>query len=300
MPAPPGDYIDLGVVNTPTPLCLDPRASILTVDYQGADCAEDASNQVGVDPLFVEEVDTDFIAVAFAGDPSFVTVLIRSTPDDPQGDYHLQGGSPAVDAGIASLGGSGAGTETLLSLADNSPLGGLATNNEDLVAWNGTAFSMVFDGSDVGVTGDVDAAERLDADELLLSLAGPVTLPGVGAVDDSDLVRFTATSLGTTTAGTFSMWFDGSDVGLTNGGEDVEAVELLADGRLLVSTLDTATVPGVTAADEDLIALTPAAGGLGDASTAGTWAPGSTARLVASPRVPRTSMPWTCSVPAST
>jgi hypothetical protein len=39
-----------------------------------------------------------------------------------------------------------------------------------------------------------------------------------------------------------------------------------------VSTLENGTVTGLTFADEDLIALTPAPGGLGDASTAGTWA----------------------------
>jgi hypothetical protein len=272
VPAPPGDYIDLQVVNATTPLCLDPRSSILTVDYQGAECAEDPSNQVGVDPLFVEEVDTDFIAVAFAGDPTFVTILIRSAPGDPQGDYHLQAGSPAIDAGIGASGGTGGGISTLLSLGQNDPLGGVAPRNEDLVAWNGTGFSLVFDGSDVGVTGDLDAVEQLGANELLLSLMAPATLPGVGAVDDSDLVRFTASSLGSTTAGTFTMYFDGSDVGLTMGGEDVDAAALLDDGRLVVSTLDNVSVPGVGGADEDILAFTPAPGGLGDDSTAGTWA----------------------------
>jgi hypothetical protein len=81
-------------------------------------------------------------------------------------------------------------------------------------------------------------------------------LSGV-TVDDSDIVRFEASSLGSTTSGTFSLYFDGSDVGLTTNGEDVDAFELLSDGRLLLSTLDSAGVPGVSAADEDLVAFTP-------------------------------------------
>ena len=45
---------------------------------------------------------------------------------------------------------------------------------------------------------------------------------------------------------------------------------ILPDGRLLISTSGKATVPGVTAEDEDLLLFTPAVGGLG-ANTAGTW-----------------------------
>ena len=57
-------------------------------------------------------------------------------------------------------------------------------------------WSMVFDGSDVGVTIGVDGF-HLDSDgSLLLSLMLAATLPGAGAVEAADIVRFTPTQLG--------------------------------------------------------------------------------------------------------
>jgi len=129
---------------------------------------------------------------------------------------------------------------------------------------------MVFDGSDVGVTGDVDAFYFVDADTILFSIDTQTTLPTVGLVDDFDIIRFDATALGSTTAGTLSLYFDGSDVGLSTSSSDIDAIELLPDGRLLLSTSGSPTGIGVSgAADEDILAFTPTS--LGD-TTAGSWA----------------------------
>ena len=62
-------------------------------------------------------------------------------------------------------------------------------------------------------------------------------------MDDSDVVLFTATSLGYNTTGTFSVYFDGSDVGLANNAEDVDAIEILPTGELVVSTSGNFSVP---------------------------------------------------------
>jgi 6-phosphogluconolactonase (cycloisomerase 2 family) len=147
-----------------------------------------------------------------------------------------------------------------LSLRDAATVGGVAAANEDVLSFDGTTgFTTSFDGSDVGLsTLRIDAFARLDADSLLLSFDAPGSVPGIaGTVDDSDIVRFDATSLGTATSGTFGLYFDGSDVGLTANAHDVDAVELLTDGRLLLSTTGTAIVSGATARDEDLLAFTP-------------------------------------------
>ena len=53
-------------------------------------------------PAFVFPIQTTFSALAFGGDPNFVTVIMRSKPSDPQGDYHVAAGSPAVNAGTGS------------------------------------------------------------------------------------------------------------------------------------------------------------------------------------------------------
>ena len=78
------------------------------------------------------------------------------------------------------------------------------------------AWSLFIDGSDIGLANtDVDAFELQADGSLLMSFDTDFTLSGFGAVDDSDILRFTPTSTGSTTAGTWSWYFDGSDVGLT-------------------------------------------------------------------------------------
>ena len=108
----------------------------------------------------------------------------------------------------------------------------------------------------------------VDLDTLLLTFNDPLTIAGL-TVDPSDIVQFNATSLGSVTAGAFSMYFDGIDVGLDTSSEAIDALDRLADGRILISTNGNPTVPGVSgAADEDILAFTPTT--LGD-TTSGTW-----------------------------
>jgi len=143
--------------------------------------------------------------------------------------------------------------------------------DEDITSFDGiSGFSLSFDGSDVGIKLlKADAATWLDADTLLLSFAAAGAVPGIAeTVQDADIVRFDATSLGDATAGGFSMYFDGSDVGLTLAAHDVDAAELLPDARVLLSTTGSATLSGVSARDEDLIAFTPTSLG---ANTTGSF-----------------------------
>src|SRR5262249_39101555 len=72
-----------------------------------------------------------------------------------------------------------------------------------------------------------------------LSFDGNVTVPGVGAVADEDIVRYDSST------GTWSMYFDGSDVGLA--GTDVDAFHVRANGSILMSfDSNTFSVPGLT------------------------------------------------------
>ena len=160
----------------------------------------------------------------------------------------------------------------LLSLRDPATVGGVSIANEDVVSFADTAApTTLFDGSDVGLaTLRIDAFDRLDQDSLLLSFDQPGSVPGIaGTVDDSDIVRFDATSLGPTTSGAFGPYLDGSDVGLSLAAHDVDALEVLADGRIVLSTTGTASLPAATARDEDLLAFTPTSLG---AATSGTFA----------------------------
>ena len=188
------------------------------------------------------------------------------------------GGATATDAVVITVEDGGpppTGDVILISSSSGGSVGGVNFADEDVLAYDTAsgAWSTVLDGSDIGLSGagarDVDAVHQLADGSFLLSIQGASTLPDVGAVDDSDIVRFVPTSTGTSTAGTFELWIDGSDVGLTSGGEDVDAVHVLPDGDVLISTTGSFNVPGVSGSDEDLARFTPATLG---ATTAGSWA----------------------------
>jgi len=87
-----------------------------------------------------------------------------------------------------------------------------------------------------------------------------------------DIARFVPTALGSTTAGAFALYFDGSDVTLSTAAERIDALALKPDGTLLISTAGQATVKNgntsITAQDEDLLAFRPTQLG---ATTSGTW-----------------------------
>ena len=162
------------------------------------------------------------------------------------------------------------------------PLLGIV-EDEDLVARDPACgvFALYFDGSDVGLAdADVDAVHLRADGSLLLSFADPTTIAGLSGgpngelVDDSDLVLFTPSSIGPQTAGSFSFFFDGSDVGLTQMLEDVDGVWEREDGSLVLTTLGSATVPNgplgsLSFEKQDAVSFVPTSTG---ATTAGSYA----------------------------
>jgi hypothetical protein len=228
--------------------------------------------------------DSDFTINQTSGVLSFTTPPDFEAPGDANTDnvYEVtvavsdgRGGSDSqqISVTVTNVDDTSSSAFTF-SLRDAATVGGVSVANEDIVSNDGAGhFSLAFDGSDVGLAGyRIDASAWLDSDTLLLSVDADRAniLPGMtGPIDDSDVVRFDASSLGATTAGTFSMYFDGSDVGLTQSAADVDAFELLSDGRLVISTTGTVSVSGTSARDEDLLAFTPTS--LGQ-TTVGTFA----------------------------
>lgn len=132
-------------------------------------------------------------------------------------------------------------------------VGGVAFGDEDVVLYDRATceWSLAFDGSVAGLAAaaDVDGFEVGPDGAFYLSFLQAIPVPGItGKVDDSDVVRYDGE--------VFSLWFDGSQVGLTTDSEDVDAVAFDPQGRLLVSTLGGYSVPGLsTGADEDLLRL---------------------------------------------
>lgn len=168
--------------------------------------------------------------------------------------------------------GSGSGGIIYISSTTDGSIAGLAVSDEDILIYDVVAdtWATFFDGSDVGLSNaDVDAFDILPDGSLLLSLNGPFRVPGLtGKAEDCDILQFIPASLGVNTAGSFAWYFDGSDVGLSAGLEDVDGVGVAPDGRVLISLEDAFTVPGVSGEDEDLLAFTPVQ--LGQ-TTSGSW-----------------------------
>jgi uncharacterized protein YjiK len=157
-----------------------------------------------------------------------------------------------------------------LSLTNNATVGGVSSADEDILSFDGSSWARFFDGSQVGLGSvDLDAFYLLDADSILMSFGSQITIPSLGVVNPYDIVQFDATSLGAVTSGAFTMYFNGSDVKLTTSDENIDALILLPDGRLLVSTAGSFSVSGTSGQDEDLLAFTPTVLG---ANTSGTWA----------------------------
>ncbi len=156
------------------------------------------------------------------------------------------------------------------SFASSGSVGGVSFADEDILQFDGTTWSLFFDGGDVGLASvDVRSFYYLDADRILMSFNTSIMLDGV-TFAPTDIAQFDATSLGSVTAGTFSMYFNGVDVELSTSSEYIDALEVLSDGKVLISTVGTPAVTGVTSpADEDILAFTPTTLG---ATTSGTWA----------------------------
>jgi len=168
----------------------------------------------------------------------------------------------------------------LISTTNGGTIGGVSADDSDILRFVPTSlgsstagtWSLYFDGSDVGMTTngeDIDAIAVLPTGDLLISTSGNPGLPGVTGLSDEDVVRFTPTSLGSATAGTWTYYFDGSDVGLADSSnEDVDAVSVTSSGDVLLSTLGSFSVSGLSGGDEDIIRFRPGTLGL---ATSGTY-----------------------------
>jgi VCBS repeat-containing protein len=148
----------------------------------------------------------------------------------------------------------------------------LIYSDEDILFWNGTNYEMFFDGSAAGLSTSADIG-AFDIDwsnnRILMAFTTAQTVPGVGRVTWNDIVAYDMGSH------SFSILFVGADVGLFGPFEAIDALDLLPDGRLIVSTVGQVSVPSATgfpllrATGQDLLAFTPTSL---DPTTQGTWA----------------------------
>lgn len=143
--------------------------------------------------------------------------------------------------------------------------GDVLVHNPVLNTW-----AMYFDASDLGITRNIDAFDLPEGDfegAMIFSLGSAQIIPGLGTVRPEDVVLFVPTSTGDTTAGTLSMFMDGSANGLNSASENIDALELdpyysmKSPGpyaALYISTTGAFVAPGVSSGrDEDIFGGSP-------------------------------------------
>ena len=174
-------------------------------------------------------------------------------------------------------------TPATLTSSDGTSISISSSDIAMLEVFNGGQYRyrMVLDGSDVGLGGpgvNIDAFTVLSDGSILVSVTGAFGVysnysagVGSGAVltgTGSDLLRFIPTGLATIPAGCGASISAAPTLDLTAISEDIDGVAALSDGRLLISTTGSISVPGGTGGGEDIFLFTPSA--LGNA-TQGAW-----------------------------
>ncbi|MDY7542385.1 multicopper oxidase domain-containing protein [Cryobacterium sp. 5B3] len=137
------------------------------------------------------------------------------------------------------------------TLGNSNPAGVAGTADDaDIYSWSGTAFSRVIDASvapyNLPGSANVDGFDRVSPTQFYVSFTDQVTVPGIGIVQDEDVVFFNGTS--------WSLYFTGSAHGLGgNNSLDIDAISVVGS-TLYFSTLGNSNPPGVggTADDADV------------------------------------------------
>jgi hypothetical protein len=122
---------------------------------------------------------------------------------------------------------------------------GIPFDNEDILVynWQTASWSVYFDGSACGLANvDVEAFDFTLPDQdgvsyPVMAFDVPVDIPGLGWVDDSDIVKYVGSCQ-------FELFFDGSVYGLTRKSENINAISFMPDGRLVISTNGYTNVKG--------------------------------------------------------
>ena len=214
------------------------------------------------------------------------TYIVTLTVDDGQ----------ATDSDTATVTVSnptGGGPTVLLASTGSQALPGFTARNEDIFSYDpGTGtFALYFDGSDVGLgSAALSGFTVLSNGDILFSLTAAFSIAGMTGgpggsttADDSDIVQFTPSQLGTSTSGVFTFFFDGSDVGLTTNGEDIDAISVSAGGNLVISTTGSNSVAGLgTQRDEDLLEFFASSFGAATSGSFATYFDGSDVGLASS------------------
>ena len=165
-----------------------------------------------------------------------------------------------------------------VTAAGGSVPGAGAYQKNDILKWDGSAWSVWFDGASAGMlaTADIIAFDVDDDSDgsAWITIRQAQKLPGVGKMEPTQIAY--------TNGATWSRFFDGRDVGLLSTGERINGLEVLPGSvspigsgcqyYLLISTIAGGGVPiggtNVNFTGEDVLGFCMTQSGT---NTAGTW-----------------------------
>jgi len=145
-------------------------------------------------------------------------------------------------------------TKVYFSLEEDALIGATVYADEDIILWNGSVFSLAWDGSASGLPScvNLDALTVTSESplEFLFSLDGNANLTGVGWICDEDVISFK------TGVGFDGLPFDGSEEGIPPQA-DLDGLAVLSSTEWLMS-FDVPLVIGALSVDDaDLVVWNP-------------------------------------------
>ena len=269
--------------------CLNPANGSLVNNGNGTFNYTPNSSFTGTDSFVYEICDLDLqcdsaaVTITVTERPDVTTVYVSSSSsgtaggvsfadedilayDSTAGTWSMffdgsSAGLPSGDVDAFHIDGDGS---ILFSLSsDGIAIPNVGTiDDSDIVRFRPSTgiFEWYFDGSDVGLdtsSEDIDAIGFLPDGRLVVSTSGSFGVSGVSGQDE-DLIAFDDTSLGETTAGSWALYFDGTDVGLdTSSAEDVHGTWIDDNETIYLTTRDAFAVTGVSGDAADIFTCTP-------------------------------------------
>ena len=198
------------------------------------------------DPLHIG-ADQFFAGREFDGLIDEVRIYRRALPTEEINGYYNN-----PDPTNRSCPSCGSSAQNLIISTDQTEtLGSLTFSDGSLAEYNATlnSASLYFNENLFSANEDINAVHVLANGVIILSTTGNATLGGLSFGDD-DLVAYDPST------DTATLYFDGG-ANFSNGNEDIDAVHILDDGRIILSTTGNARLGGLNFGDDDLVAYDP-------------------------------------------
>jgi len=199
------------------------------------------------DPLHIG-ADQGFAGREFDGLIDEVKIFERALSTEEIGDYYSI--PDPVGRNCPTCGG-GAASSIILSTTSTETLGGLTFTDGSLAEYDPVTdtASLFFNETLFAGGEDVNAAHVLANGNIILSTTGSATLGGLSFTDGS-LVEYNPVT------DTATLFFDEN---LFSANEDIDAVYVMSNGHIILSTTGSATLGGLSFSDGSLVEYDPVA-----------------------------------------